>query len=64
MYKPKLPKHLEDSITDSFHKLICELNTAENFLKTMNRFGILTNDEMRVIYHQHHTKIIEQMRLT
>ena len=59
----KLPGRLEDNITTLFYELSDKLRSLENFVRTLNRLGVLTEDEMRVIYHNSHAKIIEQMRL-
>lgn len=64
MQDPKLYGQLEEGITSIFYDLMRKLKSIEGLLTTMNRFGILTDTEMRVIYHDSHTKCIEQMRQT
>ena len=54
----------KDGLTDIFYDLMRKLKSIEGFVITLNRFGILTEDEMRVIYHSSHAKCIEQMRET
>ena len=58
----ELPGKLEDSITDLFYELSDKLRSLEGLVRTLGRLEILTDDEQRVIYHNSHSKIIEQMR--
>lgn len=62
MQHPKLPGQLEDSITELFYELSDALRSIEGMVKTMNRLGVLTNDEMRVIYTSKHATLVEQLR--
>lgn len=62
MQEPRLPEGLEDGLTELFYKLTTNLQDMEGLLRTLNRFDILTDDEMRVIYHSSHARMIEHLR--
>jgi hypothetical protein len=54
----------KDGLTEAFYELMAKLESVKGFVTTLERFGILTEDEMRVMYHHSHVLCIEQLRQT
>lgn len=52
----------QEGLTNIFYDLLAKLNSIEGLVRTFNRLDIMTEVEMRVIYHNSHSKCIEQMR--
>ena len=55
---------MQDGLTDAFYRLTNRLQAIEQFLRTLNRLGIVTSDEMRVIYSSSHFTALDNMRKT
>lgn len=53
---------MQDGITEQFYTLMDKLQSTKRFLDTLNRFGVLTEDETRVIYHQIHFTCVDLLK--
>ena len=52
----------KDGLTQAFYELMSKLKSVYEFIITLNRFNIITKQEMQVLYHDSHTKCVEQLK--
>ena len=52
----------KDGLTDYYYDMMDKLESIEGFVTTLNRFGILTHDEMLLIYHCSHADYVDELR--
>lgn len=52
----------DEGITNHFYELMQALHSIHSFLLTLQSLGVLTKDQARVIYHQHHVTCVRRLK--
>lgn len=52
----------KDGLTQAFYELMGKLKSVQGFAMTLYRFNIINEREMQVLYHDSHSRCLEQLR--